>query len=470
MDSRKKSEWKEWKDIGRKIENLIKNEIDQLAKSAEPQNWKETGKKLETVIKSKIANAVGTGTDAKWEDIGRNAENHVKDSIRKWAGASSDDDWSTVGKKVDEKIRSQAASFVGVEHESDWINIGKKLGDKIKTKLNEWLDEKVEPEKKEIDRLSEPYRNWYYYPDFIIQPSPRNELNFVSVDCPLVWKLGDKWQMWYTGFDGRGYQTALATSDDLVNWETQGIVMGFGKEGSFDYGGVTFGGALFESYNIRDPKILKKWNDKYWVLYGCYPKQGGYEIRPGTEGAAWSYDAVVWHRASEDIPILSINGADEWEKDCIYQPWLLEHNGRFWNFYNAAKGSIEQIGLATSTDMLTWYRYPGNPIVRNRPGGYDEQFCSDPKVFYDDDHWVMFYFGVGRGGAHIMIAFSNDLIKWKSNPEPLYKAGGHPNGLDKTYAHKISLVYNEKNETFYMFYCAVSEKGRGICLLTSKPI
>ncbi|MCX7006801.1 MAG: hypothetical protein NTY53_06070, partial [Kiritimatiellaeota bacterium] len=105
----------------------------------------------------------------------------------------------------------------------------------------------------------------------------------------------------------------------------------------------------------------------------------------------------------------------------------------------------------------------------------DEKFCSDPKVFRDGDHWTMFYFGVGRGGAHIMIAFSRDLVHWTAHPEPLYKAGGNPSGLDKQYAHKIALIFNPKNETFYMFYNAVPGKrgptgGRGIGLLTSKPL
>jgi len=82
----------------------------------------------------------------------------------------------------------------------------------------------------------------------------------------------------------------------------------------------------------------------------------------------------------------------------------------------------------------------------------------------------MLYFGVGRGGAHVMAAFSRDLERWTAHPEPLYKAGGHPGGLDKTYAHKISLVYEPKSDTFYMHYCAVGAKGRGIGLLTSKPL
>ena len=109
-------------------------------------------------------------------------------------------------------------------------------------------------------------------------------------------------------------------------------------------------------------------------------------------------------------------------------------------------------------------------MITNRPGGYDAQFASDPKVFRDGDHWVMFYFGVGPGGAHIMAACSRDLQHWTSHPEPLYKAGGHPGGLDRQYAHKISLVHNPANDTFYLYYCAVGNKGRCIGLLTSRTL
>lgn len=322
-----------------------------------------------------------------------------------------------------------------------------------------------------VEQWAAPYLGWHYYPGHVVPPSPDDGLGLQMTDCPLVWRQGDEWRMFYTGFDGRGYQTAMAVSRDLVHWTYRGLAVGFGKPGAFDHGGVAVCGLLFDSYDVRGPRTLKKWNGKYWGLYSCYPKQGGYELRPGAQGAIWSLDGDTWHRASDDTPTLSIEGAAEWEKDCIYAPWLLEHDGRFWNFYNAANGRIEQMGLTTSADMLNWERYPGNPILPNGgPDSYDEVFASDGKVLRDGDHWTMFYFGVGRGGAHIMAAFSRDLHRWTRRSEPLYKAGGHPSGLDKTYAHKTSLVYNKDNDTLYMFYCAVGENGRGIGLLTSKPL
>jgi hypothetical protein len=182
-------------------------------------------------------------------------------------------------------------------------------------------------------------------------------------------------------------------SDDLMSWTNRRLAMGYGPEGGFDHGGVVLGAYLYESYDIKD--------------------------------------GLSWGRA-KDEPILSVHQEDcgAWEKSCIYMPWLVEHEGRY----------------------------------------YNEKFSSDGKVFRDGDHWVNFFFGVGKGGAHVMVAFSRDLTHWTVDPEPLYKAGGNPSGLDKQFAHKISLVWNPVNETYYLFYNAVGNMGRGIGLITSKPL
>ncbi len=331
-----------------------------------------------------------------------------------------------------------------------------------------------------LDVWSAPLRNWHYWPDHVIPANPRIEGfgDIEGTDVPTVYQLpGDeKWYMSFVGFNGKGYQSFVAVSDDLVHWKQLGLAMGFGPEGEFDHGGCVIGAYLYESYDLKAPRVLKKRNGKYWTLYGSYPRQGGYELRPGYEGVAISDDGLRWRRAKPGY-ILSVHDSDrgEWEKDCIYMPWLVEHEGKFYNFYNAANGSYEQMGVATSTNLLNWIRYSGNPIVRNRPGGYDDKFSSDGKVFRDGDHWVMLYFGVGHGGAHIMAAFSRDLLHWTAHSEPLYKAGGNPSGLDRRHAHKVSLVYNSKNDTFYMFYTADPGKrgtpgGRGIGLITSKAI
>jgi hypothetical protein len=327
-----------------------------------------------------------------------------------------------------------------------------------------------------LDQWSATYRGWYYWPDHVIASDPKisGYEKFKNTDVPCVYQLPgqpNRWFMSFIAFNGQGYNSFVAESTNLVHWNNPRLAMGFGPTNEFDAGGCVIGAFLYESYDIKAPRLLKRRDGKYWTLYGCYPRQGGYELRPGYEGVARSDDGLAWQRA-KNTPILAVQDPDcaAWEKDCVYQPWLVEHRGRFFNFYNAAKGGTEQTGLAFSADLMNWMRYPANPVIRNRPAGYDAEFASDPKVFRDGDHWTMFYFGVGRDGAHIMAAFSRDLVHWTAHPEPLYKAGGNPSGLDTQYAHKISLVYNPGNETFYLYYCACGSKGRGIGLITSKPI
>lgn len=230
------------------------------------------------------------------------------------------------------------------------------------------------------------------------------------------------------------------------------------------------------------------------------------------------------------VPILSVRGAANWERDILYQPNLIQVNSTMYDFYNAHgvnqyNQPAEESGVAYIAAELfpgingstsLWTRYPESPgmcllekmlpcshkhhstkrePVRSRvpdtpglsvgwekrqhtmlrkcltglhvtdrlglatlyptiaviksgpPGSYDTKMASDPKVWFDEEQgvYVMFYFGLGDasdGHADIMIAFSTDLFTWQKDPEPLYKAGGHPMGIDKQYAHKISLIYH----------------------------
>jgi hypothetical protein len=170
--------------------------------------------------------------------------------------------------------------------------------------------------------------------------------------------------------------------------------------------------------------------------------------------------------------------------------WQVLANGTIYDFYNAAGlnqygRSAEESGFATlplselpgidhTKNVSLWHRDRRSPVIKSGPpGACDTAMASDPKVFWDEEQgvWVMFYFGLGdgtHGHADIMIAFSRDLIRWDKDERPLYRAGGHPDGIDSQHAHKISIIY--QNGVGYLYYTAVGKKGRGIALLTSKPL
>lgn len=325
-----------------------------------------------------------------------------------------------------------------------------------------------------VRKWSQKYRNWIHHPNHVIHSNPEisGYNNVTMTDVPTIYQLpGDtNYYMSFVGFDGACYQSFVAQSNDLISWGGHKLAMA--AEGP-DEGGVVLGAYLYESYDIEMPRVLKRLNGKFYSLYGAYSKKGGYEIDPGHQGLASSYDGLFWNREKNDC-ILSVFGNDvyDWEKSSIYQPWLVELNGTYYNFYNAKQMPqwIEQIGLVTSADLHEWTRHKDNPLLGVSNDGFDEQFCADAKVFYDNDvkHWVMFYFGVGKGGAHIMIAFSKNLLHWVRDPLPLYHSGDNASGLDKSYAHKISII--RSNNVFYMYYCAVGKEGRGIGLITSEML
>ena len=73
-----------------------------------------------------------------------------------------------------------------------------------------------------LDRWSAPYRGWHYWPDHVISAKPQipGHEAFGNTDCPTVFQLpGSKaWHMSFIAFDGKGYSSFVAESDDLVHW------------------------------------------------------------------------------------------------------------------------------------------------------------------------------------------------------------------------------------------------------------
>jgi hypothetical protein len=325
---------------------------------------------------------------------------------------------------------------------------------------------------------SSKWRNWTYWPDPIIPADlkiPGYE-EFHNFDGACVYQIEEhpgKYFISFIGFNGKGYNTFVMESSDLIHFENPRLAIGFGEEGMFDHGGRVLGAYMYHSWDVKAPRTLRKKDGLYWTLYGCYPRQGGYELRPGAHGLASSTDGLVWQRAwPESIVNVYQKDCKAWEKNCIYQPWLFEHDGKWWNVYNAAQGTQEQSGIATSTNLINWTRYEGNPVIKNHKGGADTQKASEPKAYWDTDHWILFYFGGGsqKWGLCIMMAFSTDLKTWTQDPDPIYMRGGNPSGLDKKSCTKTSLIWNEKEQVFHLYYLAIGTKGQTIGMVTSGPI
>jgi hypothetical protein len=124
-----------------------------------------------------------------------------------------------------------------------------------------------------------------------------------KVDCPSVFCFGDKWYMMYIIFDGNGYETAIADSNNLLRWSPLGRILGF-RKGTWD--AVQAAGYIALQDHTWDGSYeLEKFEGKYWLSYiGGALK--GYETDPLAIGVAWTTDPskpVQWNRL--DHPVLS---------------------------------------------------------------------------------------------------------------------------------------------------------------------
>jgi len=275
-----------------------------------------------------------------------------------------------------------------------------------------------------------------------------------AVDSPFVFRNEDRFYMTYIGWDSIGYRTGLASSDDLIHWKKEGIIIDRGPKGS----PTEFNVAL--TWILRDNDLfgegyLKKVNGYFVGTYHAYPEPG-YEAGPAAIGLAYSKDLRHW---KVDEPILYCADGGDWERGGLYKSCLLEHDGVYYIFYNAKNRQewpwIEQIGVATSSNLKDWTRFDGNPILTAGPlGSFDDIFASDPCVLKCGDVWAMFYYGLcSDGHARDGVAFSRDLFSWEKSDEILIDVGSKGD-IDELYAHKPSLFF--WNGKLYHFYCAVA--------------
>lgn len=291
-----------------------------------------------------------------------------------------------------------------------------------------------------------------------------------AVDCPAVFRHEGHWYMTYICMNDVGYETHLATSDDLLAWREVGTILPFRKAG---WDAWQAGGSVaLEDYTWGGSYEVEPYDGRYWISYVGGALQG-YETDPLSMGLAWSptpTSGAVWSRwAGNPIMTPADPDARDFEKLTLYRSNILRDPARtlgepFVMFYNAKQRGehIERIGMALSGDLVHWKRYGPAPVVDNGTG-----ITGDPQVAKIGDLWVMFYFGAfWQPKAFDTFACSRDLVHWTKWTGPHLVEPSVP--WDEQYAHKPWVVKHDG--VVYHYYCAVGSEGRVIALATSKDL
>lgn len=298
-------------------------------------------------------------------------------------------------------------------------------------------------------------------------------------DCPTIIRRDGKWYMYYFVFDGRGYETWLAESDNLLDWTTTGRVLSFSGEDDWD-SNQKGGYIALPGTEWGGDYALEQYSGKYWMSY-FGGSSTGYEAGLLSIGIARTGGDPTqpheWQRLDKPVLMSTDQDAGWWDNITMYKNSIIrdpdQQTGHpFLMYYNAkgvsGKDGAERIGLAVSDDMVCWKRWGAEPLLEHGPKG----ITGDAYLQKIGDVWVMFYFGAfwkSRSGASAWNSFacSYDLIHWTDwKGDDLIKP---TEDYDARYAHKSCVI--KHNGGVYHFYCSVDEhRRRGIALAASKDL
>lgn len=302
----------------------------------------------------------------------------------------------------------------------------------------------------------------------------------IKYDCPTIFKHDNKWYMVYIAFDGRGYETHLATSDNLLDWERKGTLLSFSdtidwdsnqKAGYINLIDYDWGG----NYSVAKAK-----DGNYWMSY-FGGNTRGYEAGVLSFGMAYTntnpWEAHEWNRLAD--PVMTPHDADArwYDNSTMYKTMVYKDEQKLTGhdyvmYYNARGDSInpargaERISMAVSDDMKHWTRFGTEPVLNHHKG-----ITGDAVLQRMGDLYVMFYFRAywpeGKTVVYNSFACSYDLAHWTEwTGEHLIEPSEE---YDNWFAHKAFVI--KVDGVVYQFYNAVNKDGaRGIAVATSKDL
>ncbi|MBI5449484.1 hypothetical protein HY948_04170 [Candidatus Gottesmanbacteria bacterium] len=118
---------------------------------------------------------------------------------------------------------------------------------------------------------------------------------------------------------------------------------------------------------------------------------------------------------SPSNPVLTPNSTT-WEGARVWQPSVVHDGNEFKMWYASYNGRF-QIGLASSSDGLSWTKNSNNPVISRI--SLDNRDSHDPTILFNGSTYEMWYASsIGGGSTDFAIqrATSNDGIIWTNNP------------------------------------------------------
>ena len=241
----------------------------------------------------------------------------------------------------------------------------------------------------------------------------------VNIAAPRVFKMPDgSWRMYYHAYDGTHDQGRIATAT------AQGFPNTWTKiPGVF----FTDSASGFDSVMVQTQAIVPSWlspDGKWHVLYG------GYNGSQWRGGHAYSDDGLTgWTRDDAHNPVLDLGAGGAWDSWASLPLSIAKIGSIYYLIYQGIDASYAtdpwpahkwKLGYATSTDLVTWTKYSGNPILSPTTGtAWDSESTEGAFIYFNPqkgildlhyvgcnvDPWTGYYkWGMARG---VLSVFGN---------------------------------------------------------------
>ena len=217
--------------------------------------------------------------------------------------------------------------------------------------------------------------------DFHIRGEPGNVL------YDPVNPLGGSYVMAYTGYPGTysmGGQTKLgiATSSDRIHWTKYS------------------GNPVITNY-IEDPSLVKSGSTYY--LYGEDSPNINVILYTSTDLVNWAYQGIV-------VPPTP----SSWDSSWVGSPQVNIEGSTWYLFYEGYNGSgTAKMGLATSTDGISWTKSTSNPIFGSTNTTWaNGNLTPNDNIFKENGVYYNIYDAFIGSNYGCGVATSTDLIHW----------------------------------------------------------
>ena len=237
---------------------------------------------------------------------------------------------------------------------------------------------------------------------------------------PAVVKDGDRFVMLYRAQDAKGIsRLGYATSTDGVTF-TRDPEPVLSPEAEYERGG-----------GVEDPRLVQI-DGTYYLTYTAY------NGKDAQLALATSRDLRRWDRKGVILPAYKGRWNIHWTKAGAILPRRIA--GKYWMYYMAdAKDQRDQMGVASSTDLLTWSEELDHPVLPRRPGLFDSRVVEPgPPPVLTKDGILLVY-----NGADDQLVYRTGWVLFdRANPTRVLARSDRPMFEPVTPWEKVGQVPN----------------------------